>query len=590
MRAQSMLRTAEAVYLKVATWVIKPWVLYVLVAIAVWLPDGLNIGPVGNEDWVLVRHHGGVNGSLFDAEVARVFRDIPVWIGLHLTPRSFEGWQLMFLLLTAMRGILFYEIVKRIVPLSRYFAVACGLLAMFHPADRGYFLLNTTGVQFSLVLALASCLCALVYLENNKWPSLLLAYVFQFLSGFTYSAFIPILFSLPAGAWLLSRLAGNKPSRTYLVKIGAGVAALLAVEAYSVTHGVSKDAHVANFEIGSILDGYLLQSERIFPALVSWGDRFEPRYLFTGFLASLVTGILLWALKPSLEWRKQASPTLKWCIVFTVGLIALAAIAYFPYALSTSRSSDRRQLLLAGLFIYTALLFPIFLMIERRVAGWRVPVLVVSLIALLTVLGGLEKRIELVTKYRSIEAMLSSIATVVPNPSRNTILVVRITDLRRIWELGTVYSRKAPLNTALGYLYGRNQVSAAVFGHRYLAKVTERGLMVPVSSAALRLANDDDGDDEDDSGTRKNGRRSPTIKWMPIPYKRLILVDYRVYQPSGILGPEWLKRRASSKEAANAVAGLPHIEKKPAATTAACRLLEKSFRPGYCHKSVAKPR
>src|SRR5262249_40798043 len=71
-----------------------PWALFTAVGLLVWLPGGFNIGPHNPEAWTLLQGHKALT-AIFDPMKARLFRDVPVWLGLQLTPHSFQGWQAM---------------------------------------------------------------------------------------------------------------------------------------------------------------------------------------------------------------------------------------------------------------------------------------------------------------------------------------------------------------------------------------------------------------------------------------------------------------------------------------------------------------
>lgn len=235
---------------------IYPYLLLLGVTLAVWLPSGFNIGPYKMEGLALLRDHSGDHGIL-DPMVTRLFRDVPVWLGLHLVPHGFQGWQAMLLLLTLLRGVLIYLIVKGMLQGQRLFALLAGLLALFHPADAGYFYVNTSGEQFALVLSLAGCACAVSYLYSNRRLALAGIFLFELLAGFTYSGFLPLMVVLPAGAWMLKWVQeGKRPQWLYLVFIGVAPVILVITTLVFISHGVGRDSSVADFDVYGVMAGY----------------------------------------------------------------------------------------------------------------------------------------------------------------------------------------------------------------------------------------------------------------------------------------------------------------------------------------------
>ncbi len=560
---------------------VHPWLLFLAVGLLVWWPQGFNIGPNSSEDWYLLRDHSG-SGSLFDAMVTRLFRDIPVWLGTHLTPHGFQGWQSMIMLLAVLRGALMYEVARRMVPMSRHFALACGLLAMFHPADSGYFWLNTTGVQFGLVLALASCVCALMYLDQGRRSQLAWTYVFQFMSSLTYSAFMPLMFAIPVGAWVLQKLRGLKRSPFYLLKVGGSVVLLLLFEFVMVKYGTGRDARAADVDLHEAGGGYLAVARRIVTALSDMGQDFQPLFVLP---ALAVGAFALWVAWDAGRRQERKETALKapasWYLAVVLGLLALAVISYLPYSISTARDADRRQLLGAGLFAYSALMFVVFMALRCWAGGWRAPVMVVALVASLVTLSGLEKRSYLVDRYHAVETLLSTLATLAPAPPRHTFFVMNLTDRHQAFDILGIYHRQEPLFVALRYMYGDPSLAAGFYGmDDERAEYTDKGLTVRIHSD---LVERQDAASQKANARRKKLHPGKAHDRLLVSYPRMLLVDYPVYQPARLLGPDWLKQRAPTPAAAAAVTyKVPVLAPRPTRRAIMCTMLEPDYRPAYC--------
>src|SRR5690242_5897090 len=88
--------------------VFHPYTLFLVVALAVYFPDGFNIGDI-NDGWIEI-------GTVLKADVilrggiARTFGALPMWLGLHLDANDFRGLQILMLMFTVVRASLVYEI------------------------------------------------------------------------------------------------------------------------------------------------------------------------------------------------------------------------------------------------------------------------------------------------------------------------------------------------------------------------------------------------------------------------------------------------------------------------------------------------
>src|SRR5215469_15901278 len=126
---------------------LHPYVLFLAVTFLVFWPEGFNIGPA-NDAW---RNLSGSPMQL-GSFGPRFFGNLPKVLGMRLVSGGFQGWESVLLCLTALRGMLCYEIVKRLFAGFPLFALCCGLIALFHPADTVYFWMDSIGVDFAFVL------------------------------------------------------------------------------------------------------------------------------------------------------------------------------------------------------------------------------------------------------------------------------------------------------------------------------------------------------------------------------------------------------------------------------------------------------
>jgi len=531
---------------------LHPYTFFLALALAVWLPDGFNIGDTG-DGWLQL-------GTVIESDamlrkiVARMFGGLPMWLGLHLDTHGFRGLQAIMLAFTVLRAALMYEIAVKLVPGNRYFALAAGLLTAFHPADRSFFWLGASGLHFAFVTALAACLCAVLYLQGGRYRYLFLTFVFQFLSGFTYSGFLPLMVALSAGAWYLERLAGRPKSPAFLLQVNVVIVAAVIADLVMIHGGQGRDSHVVDLSAYWAIKAYIWTLGQM---LGAWWDLLTGLrlwYLLPAMCIGLyATLLLLWVGRRDPDPASSAAPKTKWLVW---GLFGLAALSYLPYSLSTVRYLPDRTLLGAGLFVYCAL----FLLLAGRPARFgreRAAAVLLVLLAALTTLTGLEKRQYWLDSYRQQERLLSALATVLPQPPPESFILVRLPRPDDAGLLNDFTYREPTFTEALRYMYGDLSVRGGFYGFgKDRASFDAGGMTSRLTPSGV-------------------GKRIFSG------YPDLIVVDYSPVDGSArvINGPE-LRDVVGLK--ADTAGYAPRPGTAPGAGALMCGMLETNLRPAYC--------
>lgn len=605
-----------------------PYTLFLLVAFAVYLPDRFNIGDI-NDGWMEI---GNVirTDVLLRGGIARTFGAIPMWFGLHLDFYDFRGLQILMLLFTVIRASLVFEIVKRMAPGSRLFALAAGLIAAFHPADRGFFWVGAIGLFFIFDVALAACLTAIAYLKTGARVYLLATIALQLIAGLSYSGYIPLMVAIPAGAWLLSRVDGEQLGVVNLLKLNLVPVLCVCAALFALHTGGNRDSMVADFDLLSAARGFRWAGITL---SASWLDLFQvtsflyllPALLVTVFalqvaifsdwhaqpaavdpraiwlpLSVIAIGLLvvgLCAYVPVLSFSKKglwhagfmlgagtavcsgllalavtfflkktahlavSEPVVRFQVVATefAGLLLLALLSYFPYAISTVRFLPDRTLLGAGIFAYSAALLLIFALLSRY-APRGIGVLLVALVAGLVVVSGLKTRDYWVTQYRMQEGLLSALSKAIPQPAPRSFILVRLQtpyDEKRLQ--GFTY-REAAFTYALEFMYGDVTLAGGFYGFGgNVVKFDDRGIL-----------------------TRPT--RQPKTGNRLVRYDRLIVVDYDFKtREAKTLGVDWpIQPTELNKDFKGYVP--PVFEASPNDKARTCMMLEPAFRPDYCKR------
>ena len=547
---------ASAWWARWAPRLFHPYALFLVVALAVWIPEGFRIGDT-NDGWLQV---GTVlqSDAAFRSNVARTFGGLPMWLGMHLDPGGFVGLQAVMLLFTLLRGVLMFEIARRLVPGNRWFALAAGLLAEFQPADRSYFWLGASGLHFAYVTALASCLAAVMHLRSRSRETLLATMALQFVSGFTYPGFVPLMVALPAGAWLLARVRGEAAGPAYLAKVNAMVAVAVVADVLLIHFGRGRDTAVADLSVMDALAGFGWAGANLVKLPFALSNGMHSRYWLPAILAGLFgLGTALIGLgRPA---AAPAAPPRRETAVACAGLFGLALLSYLPYSIATVRFLPDRTLLGAGLFTYAALLLVFFTVLrDDKPAGRRLAVAALALLSGYVALTGLVKRDFWVREYRQQEHLLSALATTLPHPPPGSFILVNLQSPADAHVLRGFTTREAAFIVALRYLYGDTSLNGGFVGFE---------------DNRVRF---------DTEGVHARKTMLPDSDKLFADYSHLIAVDYFPDQPAvNPLDKTWLAQQSGLWPGALKYAP-PAPGAAPADEARICSMLEPAYRPAYC--------
>lgn len=537
-------RTARALAL---LW--HPYVLYLVVTAIVFWPDGLNIGP-DNDGW----RDLSAGPSHFGPFGPRVFGDLPKVLGLHLVNDGFQGWELVLLALIALRGMLFYEIIKRLFTGFPVLALCCGLIALFHPADAVYFWMDSIGLDFAFVLALAACLAALVHMQTGSRESLVCLLFFMFMTCFTYTAFQPLILSFAVGVWVLYRVEGIKVSVPRVAGAFLPILACIGYQVMLVKMGGGRDGQISDFDLHHVLGGYPDEVALFWEGVSGFFDQSIPPHL----ALALLSAVCAYGVAAKMQAASVAAPAprpLRFYAVAAVGLLLLAVASYLPFSVSLVRIGNQRQLFAAGIFIFTLVLLPLYVGLFPRLnrhAGFAF----VGLVALMATVMGIENRAMYVSVYRVNEQLLAALAQAVPHPPKGAFIVVHVNRPMQVSELAGLYNRRLNFNGALQFMYHDPDLY---------------GAFTDIYQAPFKFEPD---------GLRVMQR--PPWEAPPLaPYDRLIIVDYPAKGPARVLDRAWLQQFAP--KGADLSAYKPgDYGSAPGPGAAICTMFEKKFRPTYC--------
>jgi hypothetical protein len=538
---------------RLAAWLLHPYLLFLLVALVVWWPDGFNIGPV-NDGWVDL-----VTKSFLPVDFnTRTFSSFFFRaLGMHIVSDGFQGWQAILFVPTVLRGVLMFEIIKRVFPCRGLFAIACGLIALLHPVDIAYFWLDSAGIGCAMVFALAAILCAIVHLQTGSRASLLCMALFQLASCFTYTAFLLVILAVPALVWLMQRLAGRAVPIFYLFKTSALICTFIVFQAVLTFNGVGHEAVVMDLSLGGVIAGYVHQAGAFLHSLAPFLTPFSSAYP----AIALLPGVCAYAVAFSFpageagEMPGEYRISVRSAGVLVAGLLVLAALSYLPYAVSNVRFGNQRQMLAAGIFLYMLLLLPVFFLVLPRLKSRHVGFAVVAFLAVSVTVTGLETRKIWVNVYRAEESLLAAVAATVPDPAPGSVIVVNLGSVTQAREIEAYTNRKGTFEQGLRVMYGDDSLQAGFTDFEQPPFL--------FSSTGLEVK-----------------AQRPVNKGLIASYGQLILLDYAGGH-AHILDRAWLQQQAPKGTDLSAYEP-GRYGSAPGKSAIICTMLEKGFRPGYC--------
>jgi len=533
---------------------LHPYTLFLLLTLVVWLPDGFNIGPV-NDGWIKLASFLS-DARIYHPGITRAFGGIPRDLGMRLADGGFQGWQAFLFLFTFLRGVLYYEIAHRLFPAERAFAIVCGLIALFHPADSAYFWVDVTGVHMALVLALAACLGALIHLQTGSRTALLAMLLFQLAACLTYSGFLILMLAFPVGVWLLRWAEGQPVHWRYLLRTGWLLVGYVFMQALLIKMHFGHEGEVADMRLSRAFWGFGKELQLFFTQSVSVMQGLDPSFLVWALPPALLAGFL--AHRDATPAPQDPHRGMRFYCVLCLGLLALAVASYFPYAVSVVRVGARRQLFAAGIFLYTLMALPLFLWLPRRLDMRALRTLLVAACAFAATLIGLQVRDYWVGAYRGEERLLAAIAALAPQPEPGTYFVVRLRDRDQASDLGGFFNRRGAFIYALRLMYGDHKLNAA---------------FTPIIGPDFKFGKDQ-LDVIQHIRVNKGGSAAP--------YSQMVIMDYTPAGRAHLLDRDWLQKRAPAGLDVSAYDPAARLGSTPAPFSKVCTMLEKSMRPDYC--------
>jgi hypothetical protein len=175
-----------------------------VVATALWAPLDGSTTPNG-DGWIL-KNRAAAGAVLFDGEPTRALLALPWAIAHRLTPDSFLGIHLLFIVVIWMKGLALFTIVRHLPGGDDDLALLGSALLMVHPASTWSMAIDGPLDRHWAVAFLLAAICFLLLGMRRRtriWYAAMA--VAQILSLWTNEAILPVALTVPALIWWIAR-------------------------------------------------------------------------------------------------------------------------------------------------------------------------------------------------------------------------------------------------------------------------------------------------------------------------------------------------------------------------------------------------
>ncbi|MEP7290965.1 MAG: hypothetical protein ABI835_04235 [Chloroflexota bacterium] len=300
-----------------------------LIAAALWLPFGFNVGFWG-DDWFfyLNARFGSAWGTL-----SRPLLPLAFIFGYGIAPGQFAGFNLTLALLLFARSGLCYALLRRLRT-GRAPAFAAAVLALVYPADTGVFYLGAIAVYLAWVAFLLALYLLILYWQSPRLIYLALMWVAQIVSLGTYEATYPLIFVSPLVLLLLEpRLRRRWTRILFRWYIFPALNLIRQVSLFLLNPGALtyQTGLVASSNSPSaILASFLKIYQRHF--FTGWveGDS-SPAYALVAVMTGVLAGVACWRLARGEQPRSKRFHGV--LILVGLAIIGLAVLVLLPTSL-----------------------------------------------------------------------------------------------------------------------------------------------------------------------------------------------------------------------------------------------------------------
>jgi hypothetical protein len=403
-----------------------PFTLLVMV-VALWLPFGMQkIGLI--EEWSAYADFD--QGLPFFAanhlqtQPNRLSNILTYALGYQLTPNSFIGLNIVFIVIFVVKGILFYQIIGCLIPGNSSLAFAIAVLSILLPVDTAQLSMRVFPYHGLLIAYLSAALFLLRYVKTPSAINVVGIWFSLAICLTTLEAAFPLVLLTPV---VLIPLRRREPPifKSAIIRWYVVCVILLSINLFLLITGPRYVAQVMSTEptqnLAERLASYLYFLAHAYYRLFvgSWVEILgrspsNPLFPAIALLVGITTASILLFRFRLIGWQPKQINPVHYIRIFIMALIAFG-IGFLPFLISPNhRSINERTFLLASLGGTVAICILMYLI--SRVFAFRQTVfaLIFGVVMASAVLGGLEQQQNFVNYSKHEQQILRDIVMQMP--------------------------------------------------------------------------------------------------------------------------------------------------------------------------------
>lgn len=443
-----------------------------LLALASWGPFGLRTTGLV-EEWSYYRLFDAgqsfLRADFLMTQPNRVFVLLSYAIGYWLTPDSFVGLNIVHILWFLGKGLLFYAILRRLIPNNPLLAVVAALLFVIYPADTGLFEVRVASYHAAICFYLAAVYLLILYWQRPSLLTLAVMAAMQVLCLGTYETAFPLIAATPLVLVWLERRISRRVLRVagvwYFISGMMAIWILSLIRSDSYQTILLQQSGTNTRLVRDMMFNFARAYYRSF--IEGWLDAIQSINIGSAAIAlaaSLIIGLALWLSARSRPKNAQGASTTSdkhYLILIAAGLVILG-LGFAPFLPFPQRSVNERVFLFSSIGAALSLGTVIFLI--SRLFRWQRTIFITASSALIGIamLGALNQHQVVVDLSLTEQQLLAEIIKQVPQLKPGALLLV-IDEKDRLYHTEMTFgANSTPVHfiDALRYLYGDPKMNA----------------------------------------------------------------------------------------------------------------------------------
>ncbi|MBZ0293213.1 MAG: hypothetical protein K8L99_11665 [Anaerolineae bacterium] len=422
-----------------------------------WLPFGFHKMIGLQAEWAIIAQH--LRGDSYDVRSTRPIYYVPFVLAYQLTPDSFVGYNVVMLLLFLGKALVFYDLLRLLLPGIRFAPLLGAILFILYPADFNLFTFRALSSQVTIFAALVAIDLFLRAWRGSRWSYWLwpLIWLAQAISMGLKELMYPLLFSAPLLlVWWerrLSRRVARFVALWYLVPLlfvlnmvivlirGEGEYVSLVIE-----QGMGRGESTLPRMLNSVRQMYEYH-------VTGWLRAFQQ--LDSPFLGlALVAGALVGVICAWHLWRMTENHhSGRWYVGIVAAGLVVMLLGFAAFLPTRVRGDIWRTYYVTPAGAVLIVIALLYALTRLRHAGKIFVSVLAGVLVLLAMSNALAQQRYLVSSSATVQRVLAAVAEQAPGFGDET--TIALVDPTGIYESSWTLGGRGPWQTSLYYLYER---------------------------------------------------------------------------------------------------------------------------------------